>query len=85
MPIGRTSAGAIPLAVDKINNDPSLTALRTMGYNFTYTWRDTHCEVGMGLSQLIDLWTGKDNLYNPVDVFIGKYISNILITNHLTM
>ena len=58
---GRRMAGAMPLAVERINSDPNILK----DYTLEYIWRDSRCNAGKSLaamSELLDL---------GVDVFIG--------------
>ena len=65
-PIGRYSAGAALLAIDALNSDE--WGLTAQGVNFNYTWRDTECRVGKGLTSIFELWSDESR----VDVFVGK-------------
>ena len=68
-PVGRTSAGAVTLALDHVNSDPTLTALRSGGHRIEFVWRDTQCDIGTGLTAMMEM---KSNTSHPVDVFIGE-------------
>ena len=48
---GRTAAGALPIAVDKVNADPSLLP----GHVLSFIWRDDGCNALKGLQQLTNL------------------------------
>ena len=49
-PIGRTSASAITIAVERINNDSTLLP----GYNMTFLWNDSMCLAAEGLNQAVE-------------------------------
>ena len=68
-PIGRTTAGAVTLALENINRDVTLTALRHGGHNFSAVWRDTKCLDSEGLPEVVNLWA-----IEKVDGFIGEFI-----------
>ena len=70
--VGEKAAGAIPVALEDVNSDRSLTALRAGGHTMSFTWRDTQCDESVGLQMLVDLWSAKGNVDNYVDAFIGK-------------
>ncbi|XP_070536363.1 atrial natriuretic peptide receptor 1-like isoform X2 [Ptychodera flava] len=69
-PVGKHAAGAASVAVDSVNEDDRFSAIREGGHNLTLSWRDDKCEVGTGLSQLVDLWNLQYDK-NPIDAFIG--------------
>ncbi|XP_048576040.1 atrial natriuretic peptide receptor 1-like isoform X3 [Nematostella vectensis] len=58
---GEHFAGAITVAVDEINTDPSLLP----GHNISFTWKDTECE------ELITLREQYSLLNSQVSAFIG--------------
>lgn len=60
-PIGKTSASAITIAVDKINRDPTLL----LGYNMTFLWNDSMCLAAEGLNQAVEF------RISGVDAIIG--------------
>lgn len=60
-PIGKTSASAITIAVERINGDPTLLP----GYNMTFLWNDSQCLAAEGLNQAVEF-----KLAN-VDAIIG--------------
>ncbi|XP_070568265.1 atrial natriuretic peptide receptor 1-like isoform X2 [Ptychodera flava] len=62
-PIGSRIAGAISIALEKINNNDTLLPNRTL----TFVWNDTQCSAKMCLSEIVDLWRGIPNLH----AFIG--------------
>ena len=82
--LGRLTAGAVTMAVDVLNTDPSLSMIREQGHNFTFTWRDTESELDKGLHEFVDLWTesyrcvleASSEQVDPdscqLDAFIGK-------------
>lgn len=49
-PIGKTSASAITIAVDRINEDQTLLP----GYNMTFLWNDSMCLAAGGLNQAVE-------------------------------
>ena len=49
-PIGKTSASAITIAVDRINEDQTLLP----GYNMTFLWNDSMCLAAEGLNQAVE-------------------------------
>ena len=71
-PVGRTAAGAITLALEKVNSDPNLTTLREGNHSFVYTWKDDQCLDDIGLAAVVDLWANKDHDHLPIDAFIGE-------------
>lgn len=60
-PIGKTSASAITIAVDRINRDPSLLP----GYKMTFLWNDSMCLAAEGLNQAVEFHI------SGVDAIIG--------------
>ncbi|XP_078374364.1 atrial natriuretic peptide receptor 3-like [Oculina patagonica] len=60
-PIGKTSASAITIAVDKINKDPTLL----LGYNISFMWNDSMCLAAEGLNQAVEF------RISGVDAIIG--------------
>lgn len=60
-PIGKTSASAITIAVDKINKDPTLL----LGYNMSFLWNDSMCLAAEGLNQAVEF------RISGVDAIIG--------------
>lgn len=60
-PIGKTSASAITIAVDRINRDPNLLP----GYNMTFLWNDSMCLAAEGLNQAVEF------KISGVDAIIG--------------
>ncbi|KAJ7389933.1 hypothetical protein OS493_028400 [Desmophyllum pertusum] len=60
-PIGKTSASAITIAVDKINRDPTLL----LGYNMSFVWNDSMCLAAEGLNQAVEF------RISGVDAIIG--------------
>lgn len=66
-PIGRSAAGAMDVALDKINSDETLTAVRAGNHNFTAVWRNSQCLDNVGLPLVVDLWAKEQ-----VDGFIGE-------------
>jgi len=60
-PIGKTSASAITIAVDRINRDPWLLP----GYNMTFLWNDSMCLAAEGLNQAVEFHI------SGVDAIIG--------------
>ena len=57
-------ASGISVAVDRINNDPTLLA----NYNVTYVWRDSKCRPQDALSNVVDMYT----VQKPkIDAIIG--------------
>ncbi|XP_077994096.1 atrial natriuretic peptide receptor 2-like [Glandiceps talaboti] len=76
-PVGKHAAGAALVAIDYVNEQVELfSALHQNGHNLTLSWRDDRCDVGVGLSQLVDLWNLKNN-DKHIDVFIGPGCSII--------
>ena len=63
-PGGWTIAGALPLAVDRVNSDPTLLP----GRNLTYTFRDSACSSSKALQGLADMVLNNDG---GVDALIG--------------
>ncbi len=49
---GRRFASGILIAVEKINNDPSLLP----GYNVTFEWKDSQCEESASLTVAVDMY-----------------------------
>ena len=70
--VGREAAGAIGVALQDVNSDRSLTALRAGGHTIAFDWRDSQCDEAIGLEMLVDLWTANGQVGNHVDAFIGK-------------
>ncbi|XP_064598126.1 guanylate cyclase 32E-like [Liolophura sinensis] len=70
--IGRRIGGAMNLAVEKINQMSSLSAVRDMGYNFNFIFRDSACSAGKGMLSLVELYHN----YN-VQAFIGAYCDSV--------
>ena len=60
-PIGKTSASAITIAVQRINNDSTLLP----GYNMTFMWNDSMCLAAEGLNQAVEFQIAQ------VDAIIG--------------
>ena len=60
-PIGKTSASAITIAVDRINEDQTLLP----GYNMTFLWNDSMCLAAEGLNQAVEF------RISGVDAIIG--------------
>lgn len=60
-PIGKTSASAITIAVDRINRNPNLLP----GYNMTFLWNDSMCLAAEGLNQAVEF------KISGVDAIIG--------------
>ena len=60
-PIGKTSASAITIAVEKINKDPTLL----LGYNMTFMWNDSMCLAAEGLNRAVEF------RISGVDAIIG--------------
>uniref|UniRef100_A0ABM0M6S0 Guanylate cyclase n=1 Tax=Saccoglossus kowalevskii TaxID=10224 RepID=A0ABM0M6S0_SACKO len=75
-PVGKHAAGAALVAIDFINADAQFSAIHTNGHNLSLAWRDDKCDVGVGLSQLVDLWSVKYD-GNHLDAFIGPGCSII--------
>ena len=76
--VGREAAGAIGVALQDVNSDTSLTALRAAGHTLAFDWRDSQCDEAIGLEMLVDLWTANGQVGNPVDAFIGT-LNNVLL------
>lgn len=66
--IGGRIGGAMHLAVEKINQMSSLSAVRDRGYTFNFTFQDTACSAGKGMLSLVELYHN----YN-VQAFIGEW------------
>ena len=49
---GRRFASGILIAVDRINNDPTLLP----GYNVTFVWKDSKCEESVSLTVAVDMY-----------------------------
>lgn len=55
-----------------IKNDPNFSEIKRHDVNFVYKFRDTACDIGQGLYELVsvmDFHAGKDH---KIDTFIGK-------------
>ncbi len=59
--LGSRTAGAVPLALEKIKDDEILG-----NHNVSYTYRDTKCETRRASGSAVDL-----HLINDVDAFVG--------------
>ena len=73
-PIGETVAGAVTVAIDKINTDPSLTSLRSGGHEVSFIWQDTMCDQGYGLGVSVDMFIMTSQSNTPLDGIIGESI-----------
>lgn len=62
-PLGKTIAGAVTLAIEKLNADETLLPNRTV----EFVWNDTQCNVKYGLKEAVDFWRYQD----PLHVIIG--------------
>ena len=60
----KTIAGALPLAVDRVNEDASLLP----GRKLDFRWRDSGCSASAALQGLGSLQSGGDH---PIDAVIG--------------
>ena len=58
--IGTTMASALPMAVDNLQEDPSLA-----GYNVTWMWRNSECRPGAALAAMTEL------LQKGADILVG--------------
>ena len=72
-PIGSKMAGAVAVAMERVNTDQMLSAVREGGHNFSFTWRDSQCLDNVGLPVVVELWAKEH-----VDAFIGKSFSILL-------
>ncbi|XP_022107162.1 speract receptor-like [Acanthaster planci] len=50
--IGDPIAGAFPLAVEDINNSPSILP----GHTLTWEWVDSQCDINVGMEAIADFW-----------------------------
>ena len=62
-PLGYTIVGALPLAVERVNKDPSLLP----GHKLTYRWRDSACNAADALRGLGSLTSDG----HAIDAVIG--------------
>ena len=63
-PVGKTILGALPLAIEDINNDPNLLS----NYTLEFEYQDSECHDGTGLS---DALTFREELRDELVVIIG--------------
>ncbi|XP_035827246.1 guanylate cyclase 2D-like [Aplysia californica] len=75
--MGVEVVAAAYLALDKVNDDDQLIHLRRLGYNFSVTVRDTGCDTGKGLQQVVDMVTDLSHTGKKVDAFIGPSCDNV--------
>lgn len=66
---GPRFAAGITVAVENINNDPTLLS----GYNVTFEWGDSKCEERDALAVMLDMYTKSDQ---PVNAIIGPACSD---------
>ena len=77
--IDMNALGMIPVAISRVmdNQHGQFQAIADHGgIHFQYSWRDTHCQVGRGLTALIDLCIRQTNA--SVNVLIGKFNHQII-------
>jgi hypothetical protein len=58
---------AAAVALEMLNSDSNLTALKNAGHHFTVTWADTKCDESLALKHMVVMAMDED----PVDVIIG--------------
>lgn len=66
-PVGYGMSGAVPMAIDFINSDPSFAYIRKLGYRFNYTLVDCPCDEGPGMTSYAKLAMSD----SPPAAFIG--------------
>ncbi|KAJ8031037.1 Atrial natriuretic peptide receptor 1 [Holothuria leucospilota] len=62
-PLGKTIAGAIPLAVEDVNINPTLLQNKTLDF----VWNDTECNARAGLTEAVNFWRYQE----PFHAIIG--------------
>ncbi|KAI8745569.1 atrial natriuretic peptide receptor 1 [Biomphalaria glabrata] len=76
---GQEIVASAYLAVQRVNSDPQLKFLQDNGYNFSLTIKDTGCDVGLALMDVVDLYKRTP----PVDTIIGPYCDEVCETTGL--
>ena len=82
--VSRNVLGVISVALNKVreNQNEQFKAIADNGkIDFTYEWKDTHCEMGKGLNALIELWI-KNSSGVQTAAFIGKCAFSIRETQN---
>jgi hypothetical protein len=72
--IGYGISGAVPLAIEFIQMDPSFEFFRSRGYSINFTIVDCPCDAGPGLAAFSDLYAVSNP---PIDVYIGRLRSRL--------
>ena len=66
---GYSISGAVPLAMEYVNSNPSLNNLKVHGYNLNFTIYNCPCDVGEGLAAFAEVYAKCSE--PPIDVYIG--------------
>ncbi|CAG5122007.1 unnamed protein product, partial [Candidula unifasciata] len=78
--MGEEVVTAAHLGIRNINNDSSLSSVRSQGYHFNLMVSDTGCNTGQGLQRVVELVTGVNHSGHKVDALIGPSCDNVCET-----
>ncbi len=80
--MGKEVFTAVNISQMRINTDTGLSVLREMNHTFSFVVKDTICDAGQGLYEVVEMFTSKSIVTEKVHAFIGTLFP-ILYKNNL--